>query len=244
MNLKHLGQRIRGLREARGLKQRDVANALQISAQAVSKWERGENAPDIAVLLELSQLLDVTTDTLLGREDRLGDTFPAAVFVSELAGFAQGAVGAAPRDVALRTNGVLHLVTEALLAFDGVPVKYTGDGLLGFFSGPTHAQRALEAALRARTVCDNPDLTVAVHEGEVFLGKVGHPDYATLDVLGDTVNSAFLALQWAVANHPGQVCASATLVDASGLEPHDATRHTATLPGLAAALEVVCCAGR
>ncbi|MEZ6186165.1 MAG: helix-turn-helix transcriptional regulator [Planctomycetota bacterium] len=28
-----------------------VANALQISAQAVSKWERGENAPDISVLL-------------------------------------------------------------------------------------------------------------------------------------------------------------------------------------------------
>ncbi|MCA8925064.1 MAG: helix-turn-helix domain-containing protein [Planctomycetes bacterium] len=240
MNLKHLGQRIRELREARGLKQRDVASALQISAQAVSKWERGENAPDISVLLDLSQLLDVTCDVLLGRKERLGDTFPAAVFVSELAGFARDAVDTSPRDVALRTNGVLHPVTEALLAFDGVPVKYTGDGLLGFFSGPTHAKRALDAALRARKVCDSPALTIAVHQGEIFLGKLGHPDYASLDILGDTVNTAFLLLQWAVAQHPGAVCASATLAAAAPLEVDAATRHAAELPGLAEALELVC----
>ena len=47
LNLTVLGQRIKGLREKLGLKQRDVAGALQISAQAVSKWERDENYPDI-----------------------------------------------------------------------------------------------------------------------------------------------------------------------------------------------------
>ena len=93
-------------------------------------------------------------------------------------------------------------------------------------------------------MCDSPDLTIAVHQGEIFLGKVGHPDYAKLDVLGDTVNSAFLALQWAVANHPGVVCASEALVSASGLEPTSADRHEASLPGLASPLDVVCYPGR
>ena len=67
MLLGELGQRIRTQRERLGLKQHDIANALQVSPQAVSKWERGENAPDIAVLGELCTLLGVTTDWLLGR---------------------------------------------------------------------------------------------------------------------------------------------------------------------------------
>ena len=238
MNLKDLGNRIRDLRQTRGLKQRDVANALQLSAQAVSKWERGENAPDISVLLDLATLLDVTCDVLLGRQDRLGETFPAAVFVSELANFARDATATTPRELALRTNGILHQVTESLLALDGVPVKYTGDGLLGFFSGPTYAARAAEAALRARRASDSPDLTIAVHTGEVFLGKIGHPEYAGLDVLSDTVNTAFLILKWAVANHPGGVCASAALVDATSLEVASEARHTASLP-LRGELELV-----
>ena len=68
MNLKELGKRIRAQREKCRLKQVDIANALQISAQAVSKWERGENAPDIAVLLDLTRLLGVSTDWLLGAD--------------------------------------------------------------------------------------------------------------------------------------------------------------------------------
>jgi class 3 adenylate cyclase len=232
VNLRDLGNRIRSLRELRGLKQRDVASALQISAQAVSKWERGENAPDISSLLQLSQLLDVTCDTLLGRVDRVGETFPAVVLCTALVDFARDAAGAAPRDVALRVNGVMHQVTDALLAFDGVPVKYTGDGVLGFFSGPAQATRAARAALRARRTADSPRLTIALHQGEIFLGKIGHPDYASLDVIGDTVNVAFLALQWAVANAPGTVCASAPLV--AELDP-----EIERSAGLSARLEVL-----
>jgi DNA-binding XRE family transcriptional regulator len=64
--LEAVGERIRTRRERLGLTQRDVANGLQVSAQAVSKWERGENAPDVGVLLALSRLLGVSLDWLLG----------------------------------------------------------------------------------------------------------------------------------------------------------------------------------
>lgn len=203
MNLVELGERIRGLREKRGLKQRDVAGALQISAQAVSKWERGENAPDIAVLLDLSTLLGVTCDALLGRRERDDNTFEATVICTDLRGFAARCASMPPRDVALWANGNFHLVTEAVVRFDGVPVKYVGDGFLGFFSGPSHARRAVQAALQLQALV--PDLAISLNSGDIYLGKIGHGDYARPDIIGDTVNAAFLVMSWVSANLPGRV---------------------------------------
>ena len=57
MNVAGVGERIRQRRGQVGLRQRDLADALQLSAQAVSKWERGENAPDIGLLHDLARLL-------------------------------------------------------------------------------------------------------------------------------------------------------------------------------------------
>ena len=196
MNLVELGARIKQLRERRAFKQIDIANALQISAQAVSKWERGENAPDIAVLLELSKLLGVTCDTLLGRAEKSNDTFEATVFCTGLNHFAERSTRMPARDIALWANGIFHLVTEAVVRHDGVPVKYVGDGFLGFFSGPNHARRALDAALDARAHVHNPDLVVTLNSGDIYLGSIGHSDYARPDIIGDTVNTTFLVMAW------------------------------------------------
>lgn len=69
MNVVEVGERIRQRREQVGLRQRDLAEALQLSAQAVSKWERGQNAPDIGVLPDLARLLGISTDWLLAGFD-------------------------------------------------------------------------------------------------------------------------------------------------------------------------------
>ncbi len=71
--LRDLAARIRTQREKRGLTQSEVAQALEISPQAVSKWERGENAPDISQLVPLGELLDVSIDWLLGRRSAPGE---------------------------------------------------------------------------------------------------------------------------------------------------------------------------
>ena len=77
MDVAQVGNRIRQRREQVGLRQRDIADALQLSAQAVSKWERGENAPDIGVLPELARLLGITTDWLLAGFDDEPDLLKA-----------------------------------------------------------------------------------------------------------------------------------------------------------------------
>lgn len=60
-----IGKLIRGLRLERGMTQRQLAGKMNISEQAVSKWERGLGFPDVSLLPELSVILGVNPETLL-----------------------------------------------------------------------------------------------------------------------------------------------------------------------------------
>lgn len=61
-----MGQIIRDLRREAGVTQEQLAEALNVSFQAVSKWETGAAMPDIAMLPLLARYFHTTTDTLLG----------------------------------------------------------------------------------------------------------------------------------------------------------------------------------
>lgn len=64
-----LGEKILSARKKAGLSQVDLADALGVSRQSVSKWETGEANPEIGKLPELARLLGVSTDWLLSEED-------------------------------------------------------------------------------------------------------------------------------------------------------------------------------
>ena len=57
---------LRAARKQKGLSQRQLAQALFLSTQAVSKWEQGESFPDVNRLCKLAQLLQISTDARLG----------------------------------------------------------------------------------------------------------------------------------------------------------------------------------
>ncbi len=63
-NLK-IGRYIQHLRKAAGMTQKDLAEKLDISFQAVSKWENGDALPDTGILLDLCDILNTTADKLL-----------------------------------------------------------------------------------------------------------------------------------------------------------------------------------
>jgi len=65
---KTFGERFSRLRKKLGLTQEDIASKVNISAQAVSKWENDQSAPDISILPTLADILNVSLDELLGRE--------------------------------------------------------------------------------------------------------------------------------------------------------------------------------
>ena len=61
-------------RKELGFTQEYIAKALHLSAQAISKWERGETMPDILLLPALADLLQTSTDELLGHHRQYGKT--------------------------------------------------------------------------------------------------------------------------------------------------------------------------
>ena len=63
------GQRFARLRKSKGYTQEQIAEKVNISYQAVSKWENDISSPDISILGELATILGVTVDELLGRVD-------------------------------------------------------------------------------------------------------------------------------------------------------------------------------
>lgn len=65
MNLS-IGENIKRLRRERGITQETLADAMNISCPAISKWERGETFPDITMVLPLAAYFGVSTDELLG----------------------------------------------------------------------------------------------------------------------------------------------------------------------------------
>lgn len=67
-DLNNFGQRISEMRKNKNLTQEELALRLGVTAQALSKWERGQSMPDVALLADICQALDVSSDYLLGVE--------------------------------------------------------------------------------------------------------------------------------------------------------------------------------
>ena len=59
-----LSEKILTLRRARGLSQEALAEQLQVSRQAVSKWERGTSVPSTSHLIALAKLYGVSSEEL------------------------------------------------------------------------------------------------------------------------------------------------------------------------------------
>lgn len=73
MDAQYTGNKIAELRKAKEWTQKDVAERLHVSVAAVSKWERGLNFPDLALMEPLSEVLEISVAELLGLENESAD---------------------------------------------------------------------------------------------------------------------------------------------------------------------------
>ena len=118
-----LGESITRLRTKKGWSQGDLADALNVSRQSISKWETDSSVPELDKLLKLSDLFGVTLDELVrgaGSEQRstdIPDTKPKTEKSDGRISRTQVIVGAA-----LLWTGVLIIIAILLL----------GGGLAGF----------------------------------------------------------------------------------------------------------------
>lgn len=65
--MKEIGNKISICRQNKNMTQEDLAKRLGVTSQAVSKWERGLSFPDVGILKELCNVLEVSADYLLNK---------------------------------------------------------------------------------------------------------------------------------------------------------------------------------
>lgn len=65
IDINKVGMQIAMLRKAKGLTQTELGERLNVSFQAVSKWERAEAMPDIGILVDLARILETSVDNIL-----------------------------------------------------------------------------------------------------------------------------------------------------------------------------------
>jgi len=79
MDITKIGAQIAALRKEKGVKQEDVANAVGVTPQAVSKWENG-GVPDTELIPKIADYFGVSTDMLFGRSlSEYGDLHAALI---------------------------------------------------------------------------------------------------------------------------------------------------------------------
>ena len=71
MQKEQFGILLTTLRKKNGISQKEMADRLSVSVSAVSKWEHGKNLPDMTMLGNIAELLQVSCDELLNPEKTL-----------------------------------------------------------------------------------------------------------------------------------------------------------------------------
>lgn len=64
------GNRLKELRQQKGLTQADLANILNLGPTAISNYEANRNEPTFEKLLQLAEYFEVSCDYLLGKSDK------------------------------------------------------------------------------------------------------------------------------------------------------------------------------
>lgn len=72
--MENLGQTITAYRKKINLTQKDLGEKLNVSAQAVSKWENGQAEPDASTIKKLCEIFKISTDELLGNTPPADET--------------------------------------------------------------------------------------------------------------------------------------------------------------------------
>lgn len=169
MDNRKTGNLIRETRKAKGLTQQNLAQQLHITDRAVSKWERGLNAPDIAMLEPLADILELkVTELIAGERQRDEQEKQPEAIVREIIDYSGRELKVKTRRIRSRTIAILAgmlLLMFAVLWWNGV------FNIVGRFSSP---DRSWQVTVYDFSALDrfstNPSVTVQIDgEGEATI---------------------------------------------------------------------------
>ncbi|MCX7780346.1 MAG: XRE family transcriptional regulator [Negativicutes bacterium] len=131
-----IADRLKNLRENRGLTQTQVAEQLQMSRVNYNRYEKGEREPDNATLARLADFFGISVDYLLGRTDTsFTDFFPDAI-LADLSNFVPvpivGTVKAGPNGLAYAEHlGYEYVDKEDINGSKHIFLQVKGDSMTG-----------------------------------------------------------------------------------------------------------------
>ena len=123
-----LGQNIARLRTQKNLSQGDLADALEVSRQSVSKWETDASIPELDKLLRLAELFGVTLDELVKGESAQPEAARGEAPDKESAGAYTAATPAARRE----TRQIVGTILLCFGALIGILIMLFAGTLAGF----------------------------------------------------------------------------------------------------------------
>lgn len=89
----NLGENIYKFRTQKNMSQGDLADALDVSRQSVSKWENNNAVPELDKLIKMSELFGITLDTLVGKETAAPTSEPQPIIEAKSTDTPQKVIG-------------------------------------------------------------------------------------------------------------------------------------------------------
>ena len=177
--MNHIGLRIKELRKKKDLTQEKLAEYLNVSFQAVSKWETGASSPDLSMIVPLARLLGVSTDALFGLADTAEDPRQGELRAQYEETWKTG-------DTAKRYEIAQAAVAEYPGNFDYLKWLADAEGAYaihncerGTAEQRTHFENAVRYFERIIEDCDDEDLrNSAIHGIVLDLPSIGRRDEA------------------------------------------------------------------
>ncbi len=123
-NTQTFGLKLAQLRKNADMTQSDLAERLNVTRQAVSKYETGDSFPDVTILVVMAEVFNISVDELIGAGC---PTAGEAAILSRLARGKEPTTDATPEDVAGLAVWLKPSVVEKLtanLAKDGINLRY------------------------------------------------------------------------------------------------------------------------
>lgn len=175
----------------------NAARALRIVALRASEEQILERYVPEGLTRELARA---------GHVERGGRVEDVSVLLADIRGFTRMSEDLSPSGAVSLLNEYFTAVVGPLAREGAVLDKYIGDGVLAFFEGEAHADRALRAGRGMLDALEDfnaerPNaapirIGVAIHAGSTLVGTVGAPSRRDYTVIGDVVNVTARLEEW------------------------------------------------
>ncbi|MEO0939085.1 MAG: adenylate/guanylate cyclase domain-containing protein [Pseudomonadota bacterium] len=176
-----------------------------------------------------------------------------AILFLDMRGFTARTAGQLPYDVVFLLNRFFDAIVPAITGAGGTVDKYLGDGLLAVFETEDTQSSARAGLAAARAIGDSlrrfnaglmaeggapVGIGIGLHLGDVVLGEIGAQGNAPRTLIGDAVNTAS-RLEGQTKPLGVELIASATVLEAAGLDIGDLELVTLELRGVAEPLDAL-----